>query len=202
MTNFDRSGLHTPQDNIPLEQVQAPIDEQDDIDQDAADLYNTNPDQTAYIDQSLVERTQGPTMMDVYQGDASLEIPEDDFDTLVELEMRDGETDDVMEAVEEGLTYVLPIDPPITSDPATGTGFDLGDDEEDDDDMVLRVRNALRSDSLTINLVGRLHIAVINGIAVVRGEVDDLEDTDNVVAVISEVPGIEAVRDETIVRGL
>jgi hypothetical protein len=32
--------------------------------------------------------------------------------------------------------------------------------------------------------------------------VDDLEDTDNIVAVISDLPDVEAVRDETTVRGL
>jgi hypothetical protein len=32
--------------------------------------------------------------------------------------------------------------------------------------------------------------------------VDDLDDTDNIVAVISELPGVEEVRDETVIAGM
>ena len=42
----------------------------------------------------------------------------------------------------------------------------------------------------------------LGGAVVVRGVVDDLDDTDNIVAVISELPGVESVRDETTVLGL
>ncbi|MBA3947749.1 MAG: BON domain-containing protein [Herpetosiphonaceae bacterium] len=203
MSNRDQTGLHAPQDNLPLEltSTSQPGMDADDV---PAALFANNPDETAYIDQSDVGRSEGSTMTDVYEGNADTAHTSDgtdDFDMLVERELRAGETQDSMEAVEEGLTYVPPSDPPMSLDPDGGTGHDL-DDPEDDDDTTARIRAALQSDSSTIGLVSRLKIATIGSTVVVRGEVDDLDDTDNIVAVISEVPGVEAVRDETTVRGL
>jgi hypothetical protein len=119
---------------------------------------------------------------------------------------------------------VPPIDPPIVPDHdslesvqvAAGFGLDAGDQGsapdafaadherffERGDDMTAMVRQALRADSQTTNLADNLTIATINGTVIVRGIVDDLDDTDNIVAVISELPGVERVRDETTVRGL
>ncbi len=71
-----------------------------------------------------------------------------------------------------------------------------------EDDMTARVRHALRADSATQHLADRLRIATVNGTVIVRGLVDDLTDTDNILTVIGEVPGVEAVRDETTVQGL
>ena len=141
------------------------------------------------------------------------------YDMLVETELREDETDDVMDAVEEGAVYVPPIDPPVVPDAddpegvviAAGFGVTAEDesglggddtDHEAGDEMVARIRLALRRDASTSQLADRLSIATINGTVVVRGEVDDLDDSDNIIAVISELPGVEAVRDETIVRGL
>ncbi len=203
MSNRDQTGLHTPQDNLPpeLTSTSQPGMDADDVPEA---LFANNPDETAYIDQSDVGQLEGSTMTDVYEGNADRGHPPDgtdDFDMLVERELRAGETQDSMEAVEEGLTYVPPSDPPMSLDPDGGRGHDL-DDPEDDDDMTAQIRAALQSDSSTIGLVSRLKIATIGSTVVVRGEVDDLDDTDNIVAVISEVPGVEAVRDETTVLGL
>ena len=234
MTDRERSGLHTPQQRS--EQEPRPTTPEPARDQELGEsnelldqLAGRNTDQTAYIDPDEVERLEGITMTDVYEGetDPNQELIEggaEQFDLLVEEELRAGETDDVMEAVEEGLTYVPPIDPPIAPDPdnlesvQVVNGFALSADERDSppdieqddqdrffergDDMTAMVREALRADSATSHLADRLAIATINGVVIVRGIVDDLEDTDNIVAVISELPEVESVRDETTVRGL
>lgn len=205
MSNFDRSGLHTPQDNLPLNQIESPSPEVDDPTDGAEALFGNNPEGTAYIDRSDIDLLAGPSMTDVYQGDADRERsePDDTFDMLLERELRAEETDDVMEAVEEGMTYVPPVDPPFSLDPNSSvhTPYDLRN-PEDDDDMVSLIRDALRGDSATVGLVNRVGIIVKNGNVVIRGVVDDLDDTDNLVAIISEVEGVESVRDETTVLGL
>lgn len=202
MTNMDRTGLHTPQDNLPLNPSVSPTPETDE-NEDAEALFANNPAGTAYIDVSDVDTLNENTQTDMYEAEPNnmQDDRDDTYDMLVERELRAGETDDVMESVEEGLTYVLPIDPPQSLDPNNDTQLDL-DPEFGDDDITAQVRDALRRDAQTIGLVDRVRVAVVNGVVIVRGEVDDLDDTDNLVAVISDVPGVEAVRDETTVRGL
>lgn len=218
---------HTPQHRAEQEPRPDPTPAQDEGDSTEflEQLAGTHTDGTAYIDAEDVEQLQGISMTDVYQGDTDVnqERAEGDaerFDLLVERELREGETDDVMEAVEEGLTYVPPIDPPITidrDDPesievAAGTALSADDpglaesgldtEHMGEDDMRALVRRSLRDDSATTHLADRLDIAVINGTVIVRGEVDDIDDTDNIVAVISDIPGVEEIRDQTEVRGL
>ena len=65
-----------------------------------------------------------------------------------------------------------------------------------------RIREALRADGATSELADRLEIAVVGSVAIIRGQVDGLEDGDAIVAVVSEVDGIDDVRDETDVAGL
>lgn len=231
MTDQERSGLHTPQDNRGSEPPSvSDADETNRPENELLDqLAGRNTEQTAYIDASQIERLEGITMTDVYQGDTDpnqelVEGGAERFDFLVEQELREGETDDAMEAIEEGLTYIPPIDPPTVPDRDSlesvqvANGFALSADERDSppdldqdapdryfergDDMTALVRQALRADSQTTHLADRLAIATINGAVVVRGVVDDLDDTDNIVAVISELPGVESVRDETTVLGL
>lgn len=192
-------------------------------------LAGRNTEATAYIDASDVESLEGISVTDVYEGetDPNQELVEggvEQFDLLVEQELREGETDDVMEAVEEGMTYIPPIDPPVVPDQdsletvqvAAGFGTTSADRDsasdaletdgdralERGDDMTGMVRQALRADSSTTHLADSLAIATVNGAVIVRGVVDDLDDTDSIVAVISELPGVESVRDETTVRGL
>lgn len=231
MTDHNASGLHTPQHRPEMEpQPDREPEQEDDGSNELLDqLAGRNTEQTAYIDASNVESLEGITMTDVYEGetDPNQELVEggaEQFDLLVEQELREGETDDVMEAIEEGLAYVPPIDPPIVPDHdnresiqvAAGFGLDAADQDtsadrfdtvgdrafERGDDMTAMVRQALRADSQTTHLADTLVIATVNGAVIVRGVVDDLDDTDSIVAVISELPGVESVRDETTVRGL
>lgn len=229
MTDRDSSipAGHTPQhrpEQEPQPYATAPQDESEStefLDQ----LAGINTDQTAYIDADDIERLEGITMTDIYQGDVDVnqervEGAAETFDMLESRELREGETDDVMEAVEEGYTYVPPVDPPITIDSrdpetidlATGTEIDARDPSHpesgldtahmDEDDMTALVRRALRDDAATSHLADQLHIITANGRVIIRGQVDDLDDSDNIVAVVSEVPGVEAVQDETIVRSV
>lgn len=227
--------LHVPQDNSPIESqvvgagtdpdvsADAASDMDDGIAEDIDMLSGTNMEGTAYVDVSAVDQLEGITQTDVYQGETTStqerEEAAEDFDLLIETDLREGETDDVMESVEEGLTYIPPIDPPvspITDDPegaAVATGFGLtAEDDLDaddlqtlgstDDDLTARVRRALRDDSLTLHLARRVRIAADNGIVIVRGEVDDLTDSDSILAVLEDVPGVDEIRDETTIRGL
>ena len=63
-------------------------------------------------------------------------------------------------------------------------------------------REALRSDSATSALADRLEIAVVGSTAIIRGQVDGIEDSDAILEVASQVEGIDEVRDETVFPGL
>lgn len=226
---------HTPQHRPEMEPQPDPAPDQDsgDSTEFLEQLAGTNTDGTAYFDVRNVEPLddvqtfeEGANPTDLYQGDTDAnqirgEGAAESYDLLVERELRAGETTDVMDAVEEGLTYVPPIDPPTVTDPddpesiQMASGFSVSANDESDldgrefdspgvgeDDMRASVRRALRNDSATTHLADRLHITAVNGTVIVRGEVDDLDDTDNIIAVISDLPDVEAVRDETTIRGM
>ncbi len=133
--------------------------------------------------------------------------------------LREGETIDFQAATEDGMTYVPPIDPPIIPDPddqeadpivAAGTSVSALDESyassatalADESDLTERIREALRADAETSRLADRLAIGVVGSVAVIRGIVDDIDDSDAIVAVAERVPGIDEVRDETEVPGL
>jgi hypothetical protein len=160
-----------------------------------------------------------------YQGELEAgvddDLPTDDenLELLTELELRDGETDDVMEAVEEGLTYVPPTDPPtVPSDSyesveiASGLGVTALEEPYDadhhssfmpgDDEVSARVHEALRADASTAHFAERIAVETRSGIVVLRGLVDDLDDSDNAIAVAEYVAGVSEVRDKLRVRAL
>jgi hypothetical protein len=163
---------------------------------------------------------------DVYEGQLEAgtadDLPGDpdseNLELLTELELRADETDDPMEAVEEGFTYVPPIDPPTTpggddnAQIASGVGLSALDEPYDedhhddfitgDDEMRARVREALRADSSTSNYAGKIAISARDGGVTLRGLVDDLVDSDNLLAVAEYVEGVDEVVDELRVRGL
>jgi len=125
------------------------------------------------------------------------------LDELTDRELREGETDDPAIAAEEGLTWVPPMDPPVVADDddpqgaqvAAGFGATADDVEE-------RVREALRADAATTEYADALAIATRDGTVVVRGVVEHLDDTDNVIDVISRVSGVTDVIDELEVPGV
>ena len=142
------------------------------------------------------------------------------FDDLNAGDLREGETDDPTIAAEEGMTWVPPTDPPVVADPDDPQGIEVAagfgataDDEPYDrshesgalsaeDDVVERVREALRADAATTQYADALAIAARSGRVAVRGVVEDLDDTDNVIDVISRVTGVTDVIDELEVPGV
>jgi hypothetical protein len=126
------------------------------------------------------------------------------LDALVDSDLRDGETDNPLVAIEEGMTYVPPSDPPVVpSDDPEGVEVPGSPDTDGaESDVNARIREALRADGATSALADRLEIAVIGSTAIIRGQVDGIEDGDALVEVASQVDGIEEVLDQTEVAGL
>jgi len=72
----------------------------------------------------------------------------------------------------------------------------------DDDEVSARVREALRADSSTAPYADTIAIETRDGVVILRGEVDDLIDNDNLLAVASDVAGVAEVVDGLRVRTL
>jgi hypothetical protein len=185
-------------------------------------------DQDAVLEPSEIEGARKPTLTEVDTGAESQPdraqlagLDEDSFlsdvdggfpqrdvvslDELTDNELREGETTDPIEAIEEGETWIPPTDPPVVPVPGDPDSIEVPGSEELDEaegSLNARIRKALRADASTSALADQLEIAVIGSIAIIRGQVDGLEDGDAIVAVVSEVEGIDDVRDETEVAGL
>jgi hypothetical protein len=165
------------------------------------------------------------TDTDEYQGEIEAgvhdDLPDDpeSLEMLTELELRDEETDDAAVASDEGMTYIPPIDPPtVPSDDLEGaevaSGFGVSSIDEPydrdhhdsfelgDDEMVARVREALRADSATTQYAAAVVIVARGGVVTLRGQVADLEDSDNLLAVAGYVEGVVEVIDKLRVRSL
>jgi hypothetical protein len=195
-----------------------------------ADLAGGRPrdEQAAYVEESGVDTLGNLTDTDVYEGeleagvhdDLPTESLEQNIETLTELELRAGETSNPDVAAEEGLTYVPPIDPPVVPSESSPEGAEIaagfgvsaldGTYDEDhhssilpgEDEMTARIREALLADSTTTQFAEHLAIASRNGVVHVRGVVEDVDDTDNVIAVIERVEGVVEVVDELEVQVL
>lgn len=185
-------------------------------------------EQAAYVDRTDVDHLgEGLGHVEMYEGELEAgvhdDLPgerrEDNLELLTELELRAGETDNPDVAAEEGLTYVPPIDPPVVpsedrqgAEVASGFGLSALDEPYDEDhhsdvltaedEMAARVRDALRADSTTTEYADRLAIGTRGGVIRVRGVVEDIDDSDNVLAVIERVAGVEDIIDELEVRAL
>jgi hypothetical protein len=211
-----------PSTNTPLNPPSPSIEEQ--LRQLAG--YRSADDQGEFPAADELDDLGQISSTDVYEGQLEAgsadDLPSDpdaeNLEMLTELELRADETDDPMEAVEEGFTYVPPIDPPIVpggddnAEVASGLGVSALDEPYDedhhgdflsaDDEVRARVREALRADSSTSQYVGRIAIAARDGVVTLRGLVDDLVDSDNLLAVAEYVDGVDEVVDELRVRGL
>jgi hypothetical protein len=210
-----------PHTNTPLNPPDVPVEDKQ------RELEGARPrdDQGATaIDKSNVDDLGELTSTAVYEGELAAGVDDDfpndaeNIELLTELQLRAEETDDPMEAVEEGFTYVPPIDPPTVpggyqnAEIASGLGVSALDEPYDqdhhdsflnaDDEVSARVREALRADSSTTQYAERIAIATRGGVVTLRGVVDDLVDSDNLLAVAEYVEGVEEVVDELRVRGL
>ncbi len=181
-------------------------------------------DQDAFFEPDEIEARRTPTQTE-FDRLEDTERPEGGADEIEGLaggldgELRDEETDDPEVAAQEGMPWVPPIDPPVVATPwsgdpvvAAGTGVSALDERYDPDEPGVllsdegeineRIREALRADSATSRLADLLVIAVVGSTAIVRGTVDDIDDSDDIVAVVSRVPGVDDVLDETVYPGL
>jgi hypothetical protein len=148
-------------------------------------------DHDAVLDPDDIEGARQPTLSEQAWGVAASS------------DLRSGETDDPLVAIEEGQTYVPPSDPPVVpSDDPQGADVPAAEGPTAEGDMNARIRAELRSDAATSALADRLEIAVIGRTAILRGQVDGLEDADALVEVAVRIDGIDDVRDETEVVGL
>jgi len=68
--------------------------------------------------------------------------------------------------------------------------------------MAARVREALRADAATTRYSESVVIGTRGRTVALRGVVDDIEDTDDLMAVASRVPGVDEIVDELEVRAL
>jgi hypothetical protein len=188
--------------------------------------YRSAEDQGAFPDADETDGLGQITSTEIYEGqleagtadDLPGEPDADNLEMLAELELRAEETDDPMVAVEEGFTYVPPIDPPVIpggfggAEIASGLGVSAldepyGEDHHDTflpagDEVSARVREALRADSSTSQYADRITIEARRGVITLRGAVDDLVDSDNLLAVAEYVDGVEEVVDGLRVRGI
>ena len=209
--------------DTPLNPPSPPIEEQ--LRQMAG--YRSPDNQGEFPAADEVDDLAQITSMDVYEGELEAGAADDlpgepdaeNLEMLTELELRAGETDDAMKAVEEGFTYIPPVDPPVVpggeyenAEIASGLGVSALDERYDEDhhdnflsagdEIGARVREALRADSSTTRYAGRIAIEARGGVVTLRGEVDDLVDSDNLLAVAGYVEGVDEVIDELRVRGL
>jgi osmotically-inducible protein OsmY len=72
----------------------------------------------------------------------------------------------------------------------------------EENDIETRVREALRADASTSRYAERLFLGNRDGQVVVRGTVEEVEDSDAVAAVIGNVDGVTAVVPELEVEGV
>ena len=172
----------------------------------------------AYLTEDELDTSGEVTDTEIYEGETDPDVAQ--LESLAQLELRDGETADANVAAEEGLAWVPPIDPPVVadeSDPegvrvAAGFGVDAQAEPYDSDhlsevvpltdEFEERIREALTADAATSRFADQIVIGTRGGKVVVRGTVDDIDDTDNVAAVISNVAGVTEVVDELEVAGV
>ncbi len=183
-------------------------------------------EQVAWIDHTDTDDLGRMTDTEVLEGDLAAGVgdrpdePEaENLELLVERELRAGETSNPEVAAEEGMTWVPPSDPPVVPDDVPGgasvaAGFGTTAEDEpfdadhhqdvlpDEEEMVARVREALHADSSTSRYADEIAIGTRGGIVALRGVVDDISDTDDLVAVAQMVTGVDEVIDELEVRGV
>lgn len=188
-----------------------PADDSDDpLTAEEHELLGERPrdDQGVLFYPDFIEHDETATDTDRYTSsieagkitDMEDEDQEESLHLLDDPSLREGETDDPIKASEEGLTYVPPLEPRHMTD--EDDPAHPGDEDREPVRLSLaqRVRNAIRDDDITSQYADRLHIRVHKGVVTLRGLVDDLTDSDNLLAVVEEIEGVEEVVDEMSLR--
>ena len=119
-------------------------------------------------------------------------------------------TSDSAFAVSEGEPYTPAVDPPVLPGGRDGidvaTGFGLSSDEEaseepaprGDEDIVDEVMLTLRQDSVASTY--SFEVGVRDGFVTLRGTVGSLDEVEHILSVVSQLPGVVDVIDETILQ--
>lgn len=193
----------------------------DDVDF-ARELGGDRPldDQVAYLPSDTLAEPEPLTDTELDEGEPDIGRSSlEGLGLLEELDLRPDETDDPNVAAEEGLAYVPPIDPPVVPsdahegvDIAAGFGASALDEPYDDDhgdgelsaesELVHQVHDALRADAGTSRWADQIVVGTRGDMVVLRGQVDDVDDSDDVAAVVARVDGVGEVIDEIEVRAL
>jgi hypothetical protein len=141
------------------------------------------------------------------------------LESLTADEARAGETDDPEEAAEEGLTWIPPTDPPVipgsgSDGVAVAAGFGSTAEEEpfdadhhgelltDDDERSARVEEALRADARTSAFADQIEVDTDGPRVILSGQVTELDDEDEAIAVAEDVPGVREVVSQVDVEAL
>lgn len=212
-----------------LARGQGPGDAGDLPAEDVADLAGIEDpvDQDAVAAGSGLDRLGEMTPTAIYEGELEARVPDSDqpddpeignVESLLERELRAGETDNPDEAAEEGLTWVPPTDPPVVpgelGQPEVAAGFGTTADDEPfdadhhdsalaaDDEASERIREALIAHAATSTLVDRLQVTTLGSRVVVAGRVADLADEEAVLEVVSGVDGVTDVDNRIEIEGL
>jgi BON domain len=116
-------------------------------------------------------------------------------------------TSDAAFAVSEGEPYTPAVDPPVLPGGRDGievaTGFGFSSDEEaseepaprGDEDIADEVSLTLRQDSIASSY--GFSVSVRDGFVTLRGTVGSLDEVEHILSVVSELPGVVDVVDET-----
>jgi hypothetical protein len=148
--------------------------------------------------------------------DDRLPLPSEDTGDLAE-EPATGETDDYLVAREEGVPYVPPTERVLSEseDGPDAAGTDPSDARElerndmvqpddlipaHDDELLADAIEALRASDVVAG--DRIRLAVNGTQVIVRGQVESIEVSDEVLAIVGDVPGVTDVVDELEVTGL
>jgi osmotically-inducible protein OsmY len=126
-----------------------------------------------------------------------------------------GTTDPRLSA-EEAVPYFPPTDPVVRTQDALGGDDDEGieivggfaetamDEDDDpatvypsiDDDLAEAVMRELRQDAATADLASKIRVSTRGGVVLLTGQVETLEDSDEVAGVAERVDGVVEVREE------
>lgn len=126
------------------------------------------------------------------EGVSELEIGQSDSDA----------TNDPWLASQEGIPFTPPTSHPSAIDDPDWVGGDDTDVPPVDDILSERVYDALRADRATQGSLAGIRIRSSRGVVVLRGSVEDIDDTDRIAGIASDVPGVVEVRDELTVTNL
>lgn len=150
---------------------------------------------------------------------SGLPLPSDDDGDLVDA-AASGETDDPEVAAQEGVPWVPPSDRVLSDsrygesgpDVAGTAPTDAGELEREDDIQVDDGRppidDELRADVIErlraseVPAGDRLQVATVGSTVTLQGEVESIDILEELLGIVSDVPGVEEVIDEVRVAGI